>query len=431
MSFINYSSREINCKIVYYGPGLCGKTTNLQYIYNKTNPDAKGKMISLATETERTLFFDFLPLALGEIRGFKTRFHLYTVPGQVFYDASRKLILKGVDGVVFVADSQIERMEANIESLENLRTNLAEQGYDLDKLPYVVQYNKRDLPNAAPLEELRVEGNYAEALESLPAVVARLHADGKKACVTTPAVPRETDLPHVGRLIDAAARAGADALEVHSLGVLRMLRERGKPIPAHMGAYANVYTHLAAAVMRDSGAVRVRPNAEVSLDEMAVIAREASVEIELLVHGKIPLGVTDNCFLIEGPEESDPNCPAACREEHWLKTSRWALKTVGKGVLSGRDMCMLEHLPRLVRDGFRIFRVEGLYETASYRSEIGAVYREALSRAFGRGEYAVEDSWASAVRRHAKRNLCNGYYFGTSGRKYVGELLQRDDPGIK
>jgi len=155
MSFINYSSREINCKIVYYGPGLCGKTTNLQYIYNKTNPEAKGKMISLATETERTLFFDFLPLSLGEIRGFRTRFHLYTVPGQVFYDASRKLILKGVDGVVFVADSQMERMEANIESLENLRDNLKEQGYDLDKLPYVVQYNKRDLPNASPVDELQ------------------------------------------------------------------------------------------------------------------------------------------------------------------------------------------------------------------------------------------------------------------------------------
>lgn len=154
MSFINYSSREINCKIVYYGPGLCGKTTNLQFIYQKTNPDAKGKMISLATETERTLFFDFLPLSLGQIRGFKTRFHLYTVPGQVFYDASRKLILKGVDGVVFVADSQIERMEANIESLDNLADNLEEQGYDLDKIPYVIQYNKRDLPNAAPVEQL-------------------------------------------------------------------------------------------------------------------------------------------------------------------------------------------------------------------------------------------------------------------------------------
>jgi signal recognition particle receptor subunit beta len=155
MSFINYSSREINCKIVYYGPGLCGKTTNLQFIYSKTNPDLKGKMISLATETERTLFFDFLPLALGQIRGFKTRFHLYTVPGQVFYDASRKLILKGVDGVVFVADSQVERMEANLESLDNLRVNLREQGYELDALPLVIQYNKRDLPNAAPLDEMR------------------------------------------------------------------------------------------------------------------------------------------------------------------------------------------------------------------------------------------------------------------------------------
>ena len=154
MSFINYASREINCKIVYYGPGLCGKTTNLQFIYNKTANEAKGKMISLATETERTLFFDFLPLALGEIRGFKTRFHLYTVPGQVFYDASRKLILKGVDGVVFVADSQEERFDANIESLLNLKDNLEEQGFDLEKIPFVIQYNKRDLPNVTPVEEL-------------------------------------------------------------------------------------------------------------------------------------------------------------------------------------------------------------------------------------------------------------------------------------
>src|SRR5512144_2721349 len=159
MSFINYSSREINVKLVYYGPGLCGKTTNLQYIYKKTNPDAKGKMISLATETERTLFFDFLPLALGEIRGFKTRFHLYTVPGQVFYDASRKLILKGVDGVVFVADSQEERMDANIESLYNLEENLQTQVYDLLKIPYVLQLNKRDLPNVIPTDEQTAELN--------------------------------------------------------------------------------------------------------------------------------------------------------------------------------------------------------------------------------------------------------------------------------
>ncbi|HEY7585326.1 MAG TPA: GTPase domain-containing protein [Candidatus Deferrimicrobiaceae bacterium] len=154
MSFINYSSREINCKIVYYGPGLCGKTTNLQYIYRRMNPESRGKMISLATETERTLFFDFLPLSLGEIRGFKTRFHLYTVPGQVFYDASRRLILRGVDGVVFCADSQLTRMDSNVESIENLRVNLREQGYDSDRIPLVLQYNKRDLNPVASVAEL-------------------------------------------------------------------------------------------------------------------------------------------------------------------------------------------------------------------------------------------------------------------------------------
>ena len=154
MTFINYASREINCKIVYYGPGLCGKTTNLQHIYDSTAPQAKGKLISLATETDRTLFFDFMPLELGTVRGFKTRFHLYTVPGQVYYDASRKLILKGVDGVVFVADSQEERMDANIESLYNLEENLQTQGYDLMQIPYVLQLNKRDLPNVTPMQDL-------------------------------------------------------------------------------------------------------------------------------------------------------------------------------------------------------------------------------------------------------------------------------------
>ncbi len=169
MSFINYSSREINCKIVYYGPGLGGKTTNLNFIYGRIRPDAKGKMISLATETERTLFFDFLPLSLGDIKGFKTRFHLYTVPGQIFYDASRKLILKGVDGIVFVADSQMERLDANLESYDNMKENLNEQGYDLAKIPYVMQYNKRDLPNVVPIKELKdmLNGNGALDFESV------------------------------------------------------------------------------------------------------------------------------------------------------------------------------------------------------------------------------------------------------------------------
>jgi mutual gliding-motility protein MglA len=157
MSFINYMAREINCKIVYYGPGLCGKTTNLQYIYDTSAAQQKGKLISLATETERTLFFDFLPLELGTVRGFKARFHLYTVPGQVFYDASRKLILKGVDGVVFVADSQRERMDANLESLWNLEENLKSHGYDFSKIPYALQLNKRDLPDVLSVEELKRE----------------------------------------------------------------------------------------------------------------------------------------------------------------------------------------------------------------------------------------------------------------------------------
>jgi len=173
MSMINYASREINCKLVYYGPGLGGKTTNLEHVYGKVTPDQRGKMVSLATETERTLFFDFLPVDLGTIRGFKTRFHLYTVPGQVYYNASRKLILKGVDGVVFVADSQMERMEANVESMQNLYDNMSEYGYDLTKLPFAIQYNKRDLPNAAAIPQLQEQLNPGWEV-----------ADTAKQCVT-------------------------------------------------------------------------------------------------------------------------------------------------------------------------------------------------------------------------------------------------------
>jgi signal recognition particle receptor subunit beta len=155
MALINYASREINSKIVYYGPGLGGKTTNIKYIYTKLNPEIKGKLISLATELDRTLFFDFLPVDLGTIRGFKTRFHLYTVPGQVFYNASRKLILKGADGIVFVADSQIERYDENIESFENMNDNLQTYNLTLDRVPLIIQYNKRDLPNITSVEELQ------------------------------------------------------------------------------------------------------------------------------------------------------------------------------------------------------------------------------------------------------------------------------------
>ncbi len=175
MSFVNYHTKEVNCKIVYYGPGLGGKTTNIQYVYQKTSGDSKGKMISLNSENERTLFFDFLPLDLGKIRGFNTRFHLYTVPGQVFYEASRKLILRGVDGLVFVADSQVERMEANTESLLSLTKNLEEQGYDITKIPLVFQWNKRDLPNITSTSDLEEQLN-PHRLPSFPACA--LKGDG-------------------------------------------------------------------------------------------------------------------------------------------------------------------------------------------------------------------------------------------------------------
>lgn len=154
MPFINLPLREITCKIVYYGPGRSGKTTNLQYVHGAVPDDRKGQMVSLATETDRTLFFDYLPLDLGSISGFRTRLQLYTVPGQVYYNATRKLVLRGADGVVFVADSQREQMEENIESLRNLQENLLEQGLDIRELPLVLQYNKRDLPGVASVEEM-------------------------------------------------------------------------------------------------------------------------------------------------------------------------------------------------------------------------------------------------------------------------------------
>ncbi len=169
MSLINYSSREINCKVVYYGPGLGGKTTNIQYIYEKLAPETKGKLVTLATEMDRTLFFDFLPLELGEVKGFKTRFHLYTVPGQVYYNASRKLILRGVDGIVFVGDSSESRFDANIEALYNLHDNLKEYDLSLDEIPFVMQWNKRDMPDAIPVSELNEELN-PEGYENFEAV---------------------------------------------------------------------------------------------------------------------------------------------------------------------------------------------------------------------------------------------------------------------
>lgn len=169
MPLVNYSTREITCKLVYYGPGRSGKTTNLQYIHARLPGERRGEMVSLATETDRTLFFDYMPLDLGTVSGYRTRLQLYTVPGQVYYDATRKLVLRGADGVVFVADSQRRQLEENLESLRDLQTNLLDNGFDIRKMPVVMQYNKRDLPDIISVEEMDDTLNF-RGVPSNPAV---------------------------------------------------------------------------------------------------------------------------------------------------------------------------------------------------------------------------------------------------------------------
>lgn len=161
--FINHALREINLKLVYYGPGLSGKTTNLEYIYNHLNPTMRSDLVTLNTREERTLYFDFMQIELGRIKGMKPRFSLYTVPGQVYYNFSRKIILRGVDGIVFVADSQLNRMKENLDSLLDLEENLIEIGYSLQNFPWVIQYNKRDLPNVESIETMQSKLNYYKA----------------------------------------------------------------------------------------------------------------------------------------------------------------------------------------------------------------------------------------------------------------------------
>jgi signal recognition particle receptor subunit beta len=196
MASVNYALKEISCKIVYYGPGMCGKTTNLQYIHQHTEPDKRGNMVSLATPGERTLFFDFLPLEAAQIHGFRTKFQLYTVPGQVMYNSTRKLVLRGVDGVIFVCDSQWEKMRENLESFRNLTDNLAAYGYSLETTPYVVQYNKRDLPNIAPVEYLQYVINPRQ-VPSLEGVA--IQGEGVFQCLNAICVRVLSNLAHKQR----------------------------------------------------------------------------------------------------------------------------------------------------------------------------------------------------------------------------------------
>jgi putative protease len=263
------------------------------------------------------------------------------------------------------------------------------------------------------------EANFLEQLGDLKEGLRILQDQGKRAYVTTYAAPRNDFLPKVRKMLEASAAAGAQAVEVHNLGILKIAHDEFPQLPVHIGGFANLYTAAGAEVLRGLGAVRFTPNYELSLDEIQEITTACGAPMELLVHGKMPLGISDYCFLLEYEEKWGVKCPDLCQKELFLKQGDWAMKSVGKGILSGKDVCMLEHLPRLLAEGHRYFRIEAVSESPAYRSEVAAVYRAALDRAAGGDRKDDEEGWET-LRRHARIGLCNGFYFGKSGMDYAG-----------
>ncbi len=263
------------------------------------------------------------------------------------------------------------------------------------------------------------EANFLERLDDLEEGLHILRDQGKRAYMTTYAAPRNDFLPKVRKMLEASAVAGAEAVEVHNLGILKIAHEEFPQLPLHVGGFANIYTGPGIEVLRSFGAVRFTPNYELSLDEIREITTECGAPMELLVHGKMPLGVSDYCFLLEYEEKWGVKCPDLCQKDLFLKQGDWAMKSVGKGILSGKDVCMLEHLPRLLAEGHRHFRIETISETPTYRCEVAAVYRAALDRAAG-GDGETDDRWSETLLRHARIGLCNGFYFGKSGMDYTG-----------
>ncbi len=263
------------------------------------------------------------------------------------------------------------------------------------------------------------ESNFLEQLGDLKEGLHILRDQGKKAYAATYAAPRNDFLPKVRKMLEASAAAGAEAVEVHNLGILRIAHEEFPELPVHVGGFANVYTAAGAEVLRGFGAVRFTPNYELSLDEIHEITAACSAPLELLVHGKMPLGVSDYCFLLDYEEKWGIKCPDLCQKELFLKQGDWAMKSLGKGILSGKDVCMLDHLPRLIAGGHRHFRIETVSETPDYRREVAAVYRAALEGAIA-GDGDVNETWWETLRRHAHVGLCNGFYFGKSGMEYQG-----------
>jgi putative protease len=265
----------------------------------------------------------------------------------------------------------------------------------------------------------RYEANLLERPRDLAVGLRRLRDAGKRAYVTTYAAPRNDTLPAIRRVLEVAAREGADAVEVQSVGVLQMVREEFPGLPVHAGSFANVYTDLGAAVLRDLGVRRITPHYELSLDEVEAIRRETGVPLELLIHGKMPLGISDTCILLEHEARWGVPCPDLCQQDVFLEKDGWGLKSVGTGILSGWDVCMLEHLPPLLGAGHRCFRIETVSESPAYRRAVGEVYREALTRALA-GDFRIEPAWWETLRAHARLGLSNGFYFGRSGMDYVG-----------
>ncbi len=263
------------------------------------------------------------------------------------------------------------------------------------------------------------EANFLEHLGDLEEGLHILRDQGKRAYVTTYAAPRNDFLPKVRKMLEVSAAGGAQAVEIHNLGILKIAHDEFPELPVHVGGFANVYTDAGAEVLRGLGAVRFTPNYELSLDEIHEITTTCDAPMELLVHGKMPLGISDYCFLLEYEEKWGVKCPDLCQKELFVKQGDWAMKSVGKGILSGKDVCMLEHLPRLLAEGHRYFRIETVSESPEYRREVAAVYRAALNRAIA-GDDDLDERWWETVRRHARIGLCNGFYFGKSGMDYAG-----------
>jgi putative protease len=263
------------------------------------------------------------------------------------------------------------------------------------------------------------EANFLEKLDDLRAGIRHCREAGCKVYLTTYAAPRNYYLPQIRKAIAVAAEEGVGAVEAHNLGVVWILRNEFPALSIHIGGFANVYTDTGALVLRDYGGTRVTPNYELSLEEIEGMAHSTSLPLEILVHGKMPLGISDYCFLLEYEKAWGMQCPDLCQQDLFLRQGDWAMKSTGKGVLSGRDVCMLEYLPRLVAGGFRFFRIEAVSEDPAYRRDIGIVYREALEQAFS-GVYEMREAWWQKIQAHAKVGLCNGFYFGQSGQLYIG-----------